>query len=230
MSYDETPSRPAQRVPNIGLGFRNHQTPLGKRLASKSMTNLGSAMRGVVLTDSGTVIPTPIKGAEPIASTSANPLDDRPVSAPIPAPQLSDAAPGPLERSSSESEAPRIPRLARRSTVGPAARPIGAPAPAAGPSTAGSWVSAPAPVYDLADEENLPSPFLKRGKAETAKGKKVPGLLQLATGNAAKAGTGGTGIGARLGAASSVRAGTKASLMRAVKASESVTRTLSSRR
>lgn len=226
MSYDETPSKPTQKLPNIGLGFKNQQTPMAKRLASKSMTNLGSAMRGVVLTDSGTVVPTPIKGVgiDPMASPS-NPLEDRPFSAPIPAPQLSDAIPLPgLERSASESDAPRVPRLIRRSTVGPAARPISVPS---GSGSVNSWASAPAPVYDMADEENLPSPFIKRGKADTVKVKKVPGLLQLATGNAAKA---GASASARTGAGASLRSGTKASLLRAVKAGESVTRTLTSKR
>jgi hypothetical protein len=212
MSYDETPSRPAQKT-NAGFELKPHQTPITRRLASRSMTNLGSAMRGVVLTDSGQVIPTPARG-EIIAFPSDITIDDRPTSAPITAPELTEtAALLPLERSSSDSGTSKNARLARRSTVGPAARPIAVPAVPA--------------VYDLADEENLPSPFLKRGKAETTKGKKVPGLLQLATGNAAKAG--GT-TATRTGVSSSLRAGTKASLMRAVKASESVTRTLSSKR
>ncbi|KAG8742818.1 G2-specific serine/threonine protein kinase [Ceratobasidium sp. 414] len=228
MSYDETPSKPAQKFPNLGLGFKGHQTPLGKRLASRSMTNLGSAMRGVVLTDSGTAVPTPIKGADTTITTSASTgslIDDRLSSVPIPAPQLGEAT-YPTVEPPSEGEAPRTQRLARRSTVGPAARPIGVPAmtnPVAG------WVSAPAPVYDMADEENLPSPFIKRGKPDVGmvKLKKVPGLLQLATGNAAKAGA-GTSTSGKTGSA---RAGTKSSLMRgAAKASESVARTLSSRR
>ncbi|KAF8609002.1 hypothetical protein BDV93DRAFT_214739 [Ceratobasidium sp. AG-I] len=226
MSYDETPSKPTQKLPNIGLGFKNQQTPMAKRLASKSMTNLGSAMRGVVLTDSGTVVPTPIRGgADPTVSPS-NPLfDDRTLNAPIPAPQLTDAIPiAPLERSASESDAPRLPRLARRSTVGPAARPISVPS---GSGSVNSWASAPAPIYDMADEENLPSPFIKRGKADAVKSKKVPGLLQLATGNAAKAGASSS---TRTGAGASLRSGTKASLLRAVKAGESVTRTLTSKR
>ncbi|KAG9101745.1 G2-specific serine/threonine protein kinase [Ceratobasidium sp. UAMH 11750] len=228
MSYDETPSKPAQKFPNLGLGFKGHQTPLGKRLASRSMTNLGSAMRGVVLTDSGTVVPTPIKGSDITITTSASTgsiMDDRPSSALIPAPQLGEAAFSTVDLSS-ECEAPRVQRIARRSTVGPAARPIGVPA-----NTVAGWVSAPAPVYDMADEENLPSPFIKRGKPDvgTVKLKKVPGLLQLATGNAAKAGAGTSTSGKTVGA--SVRAGTKSSLMRgAAKASESVARTLSSRR
>ncbi|CAE6499283.1 unnamed protein product [Rhizoctonia solani] len=217
MSYDETPSRPVQKA----SGFVA-KTPIGRRLASRSMTNLGSAMRGVVLTDSGEEIPTPTRGG--IApSPSDMTIDDRPTSAPIPGPQLVDLPePNLLERASSEGDPPK--RLARRSMVGPAARPIGAPPTAI--QTSG-WSAAP-PVYDLADEENLPSPFLKRGKAETVKGKKVPGLLQLATGNAAKTGT--TTTTTRTGVSSSLRAGTKASLMRAVKASEGVTKTLSSKR
>ncbi|KAG8759395.1 G2-specific serine/threonine protein kinase [Ceratobasidium sp. 423] len=213
----EEQNRPAQKA----NGFVA-KTPIGRRLTSRSMTNLGSAMRGVVLTDSGEEIPTPGRGG--IApSPSDMTIDDRPTSAPIPATQLTDLPEtSPLERSSSEGDPPK--RLARRSTVGPAARPIGA-----APTTiqTSGWVAAP-PVYDLADEENLPSPFLKRGKTETAKGKKVPGLLQLATGNAAKTGT--TTATTRTGVSSSLRAGTKASLMRAVKASESVTKTLSSKR
>ncbi|EUC64059.1 Serine/Threonine kinase catalytic domain protein [Rhizoctonia solani AG-3 Rhs1AP] len=217
MSYDETPSRPVQR-PN-GFAAKNIQTPLGRRLGSRSMISLGSAMRGVVLTDSGEEIPTPSRGAA-ITTPADITIDDRPASAPIPAPQLTDLPePNPLERSSSEGDPPK--RVARRSTIGPASRPIGAPTTTA-IQTSG-W-TASAPVYDLADEENLPSPFLKRGKTEITKGKKVPGLLQVATGNAAKVGTTKTGV------SSSLRAGTKASLMRAVKASESVTKTLSSKR
>lgn len=224
MSYDETPSKPTQKLPNIGLGFRNQQTPMAKRLASKSMTNLGSAMRGVVLTESGTVVPTPIKSIlDPIASPTNPLLEDRTMYAPTPTPQFTDPAPpAPLERSASESDAPRLPRLARRSTVGPAARPISVPS---GSGSGNPWASAPAPVYDFADEENLPSPFIKRGKADTMKSKKVPGLLQLATGNAAKA---GASTSTRTGA--SLRSGTKASLLRAVKAGESVTKTLTSKR
>ncbi|KAB5595140.1 Serine/Threonine kinase catalytic domain containing protein [Ceratobasidium theobromae] len=221
MSYDETPSRPGQKA-NAGATIKNQQTPRARRLVSRSMTNLGSAMRGVILTDSGEIIPTPAKG-EMITSSSDTTIDDRTVNAPIPAPQLTEAAPPPLlERSSSDGEGTKSTKLARRSTVGPAARPIGVPATTT--TTTIGWVAPPA-VYDLADEENLPSPFLKRGKTETTKGKKVPGLLQLATGNAAKAG----GTTTRSGTSSGLRAGTKASLMRAVKASESVTRTLSKR-
>ncbi|GAB1525026.1 hypothetical protein RhiTH_008183 [Rhizoctonia solani] len=218
MSYDETPSRPTQKA--NGFVSKNYQTPIGRRLASRSMTNLGSAMRGVVLTDSGEQIPTPTRGGA-VPSSSDITIDERPTSAPIPAPQPAESIePAPLERSLSEGDPPK--RLARRSTVGPAGRPIGAPATTI--QTSG-W-DAPPPVYDPNDEENLPSPFLKRGKTEIVKGKKVPGLLQLATGNAAKAGTTTT----RTGVSSSLRAGTKASLMRAVKASESVTKTLSSKR
>ncbi|CAE6439027.1 unnamed protein product [Rhizoctonia solani] len=223
MSYDETPSRPAQKA--NGFVSKHMQTPLGRRLATRSMTNLGSAMRGVVLTDSGEEIPTPTRGMT--ASSPADiTIDERPPSAPsapIPPSQPTDLPePGPIERSSSEGDPPK--RLARRSTVGPASRPISAP-----PTTiqTSGWTATP-PVYDLADEENLPSPFLKRGKNEPVKGKKVPGLLQLATGNAAKAGT--TAPATKAGVSSSLRAGTKASLMRAVKASESVTKTLSSKR
>ncbi|KAG8758566.1 G2-specific serine/threonine protein kinase [Ceratobasidium sp. 428] len=229
MSYDETPSKPAQKFSNIGVGFKGHQTPLAKRLASRSMTNLGSAMRGVVLTESGTVVQTPMKASDTVIMTSASTsslLDDRTLNATMTAHQLGEASSSALE-SSSEGEAPRAPRLARRSTVGPAARPIGI---AAAATAVPGWVSAPAPVYDMADEENLPSPFLKRGKIDvgTVKSKKVPALLQLATGNAAKAGSGGT-VGRSAGA--SIRSGTKSSLMRgAAKASESVARTLSSRR
>ncbi|KAF8757158.1 kinase-like protein [Rhizoctonia solani] len=218
MSYDETPSRPTQKA--NGFVSKNYQTPIGRRLASRSMTNLGSAMRGVVLTDSGEQIPTPTRGGA-VPSSSDITIDERPTSAPIPAPQPAESIePAPLERSLSEGDPPK--RLARRSTVGPAGRPIGAPATTI--QTSG-W-DAPPPVYDPNDEENLPSPFLKRGKTEIVKGKKVPGLLQLATGNAAKVGTTTT----RTGVSSSLRAGTKASLMRAVKASESVTKTLSSKR
>ncbi|KAG8748079.1 G2-specific serine/threonine protein kinase [Ceratobasidium sp. 428] len=229
MSYDETPSKPAQKFSNIGVGFKGHQTPLAKRLASRSMTNLGSAMRGVVLTESGTVVQTPMKASDTVIMTSASTsslLDDRTLNATMTAHQLGEASSSALE-SSSEGEAPRAPRLARRSTVGPAARPIGISAASA---AVPGWVSAPAPVYDMADEENLPSPFLKRGKIDTGtvKSKKVPALLQLATGNAAKAGSGGT-VGKSAGA--SIRSGTKSSLMRgAAKAGESVARTLSSRR
>ncbi|QRV79417.1 Serine/threonine-protein kinase [Ceratobasidium sp. AG-Ba] len=222
MSYDETPSRPAQKFSNIAFGLKNHQTPLAKRLASKSMTNLGSAMRGVVLTDSGTVIPTPMKSAadSTIMASASTIMDDRPLSAP----QLGEAASSSALESSSEGEAPKPPRPARRSTVGPAARPIGV---SANPVT--GWVAAPAPVYDMADEENLPSPFIKRSKtdASSTKVKKVPGLLQLATGNAAKA---GTSTSTRVVGASA-KTGSKSSFMRgAAKAGESVTRTLSSRR
>ncbi|CAE7228594.1 unnamed protein product [Rhizoctonia solani] len=218
MTYDETPSRPAQKA--NGFVGKNIQTPLGRRLTTRSMTNLGSAMRGVVLTDSGEEIPTPGRGAVAPSSSDIT-IDERPASAPLPAPQLTDPPePSPLECSSSESDAPK--RVARRSTIGPATRPIGAPATTI--QTSG-WTAPP--VYDLADEENLPSPFLKRGKTEITKGKKVPGLLQVATGNAAKAGTTTT---TKTAVSSSLRAGTKASLMRAVKASESVTKTLSSKR
>ncbi|CAE6469745.1 unnamed protein product [Rhizoctonia solani] len=217
MSYDETPSRPVQR-PN-GFAAKNIQTPMGRRLGSRSMTNLGSAMRGVVLTDSGEEIPTPSRGAVAPCPSDMT-IDDRPTSAPIPAPQPPE--PSSLERSSSEGDPPK--RVARRSTVGPATRPISAPITTI--QTSG-WTAAP-PVYDFADEENLPSPFLKRGKTEITKGKKVPGLLQVATGNAAKAGT--TTTATKTGVSSSLRAGTKASLMRAVKASETAAKTISSRR
>ncbi|CCO28981.1 NIMA (never in mitosis gene a)-related kinase [Rhizoctonia solani AG-1 IB] len=217
-SYDETPSRPTQKA--NGFVSKNYQTPIGRRLASRSMTNLGSAMRGVVLTDSGEQIPTPTRGGTAPSSADIT-IDERPTSAPIPIPQpVETLEPASLERSLSEGDPPK--RLARRSTVGPAGRPIGAPATTI--QTSG-W-DAPPPVYDPNDEENLPSPFLKRGKTEIVKGKKVPGLLQLATGNAAKVGTTTT----RTGVSSTLRAGTKASLMRAVKASESVTKTLSSKR
>ena len=50
-------------LPNFPPTSHPQYTPFGRhRLASKSMTNLGSAMKGVILTDTGEVVETPDRG------------------------------------------------------------------------------------------------------------------------------------------------------------------------
>ncbi|KAG8954570.1 G2-specific serine/threonine protein kinase [Tulasnella sp. 419] len=190
-----------QNIPPNGVLDPRHNTPQNRRLASRSNPNLGSAMKGIVYTATGQTIVTPDQEAE----------EEIPPVPPLPsvipsiqhllcdAQKMADSPEAIRQLSTSESSSGV--RVRRRSTVTGASRPsiahvssapTGIPASTWNPSNL-----PPAPVYDLDDEENLPSPFLKRNttKASVSSGwgslkaglKKGPGLLGLATANSALA-------------------------------------------
>ncbi|KAG8921069.1 G2-specific serine/threonine protein kinase, partial [Tulasnella sp. 417] len=178
------------------------QTPgSGRRLASKSNPNLGSAMKGVILTASGIALKTPVAGQT---------HDEVPP--PVPAlPSLTSVLQQRMSLDSPESakllaatdaDAGRT-RHRRRSTIS-APLPVEGPPPPmpSAPATTSNFNPAtlpPAPVYNLEDEENLPSPFMKKGVQESKATsgwraglgfKKKTSLLSLAAANSASAATG----------------------------------------
>jgi hypothetical protein len=91
--------------------------------------------------------------------------------------------------------------------------------------------SVPAPAYDLEDEDNLPSPFLKRidrGRPHSRRGSGAYDLRAKAAANVAM-GSGKEGRGARISAGASVGAGAgiaRPSLERAKQASEDAKKAL----
>ncbi|KAG9004456.1 G2-specific serine/threonine protein kinase [Tulasnella sp. JGI-2019a] len=220
----------------------------GKRLASRSNPNLGSAMKGVVLTTTGVQLETPAPGqlhhgddevAPPIPSVLKQILQDSVMDSP-------DSA---RQSSSSENDSPRT-RIRRRSTISSVAsgtstasavpRPVPTHANTAPPTNIPTWcapATAPA-TYDLSDEANLPSPFIKKSlnvvdgvpaNARVSWGavkaglKKGPGLLGLATANsAATANTGASGKGSGIptGPTASSSKGSRSSYAKTLKASE----------
>ncbi|KIO28070.1 hypothetical protein M407DRAFT_243158 [Tulasnella calospora MUT 4182] len=134
-----------------------------------------------------------------------------------------------------DAEAGRV-RLRRRSTIS-APLPADVPPPPmpSAPATTSIFNPAtlpPAPVYNLEDEENLPSPFIKKGvqESKTTSGwrsglgfKKKTSLLSLAAANSASAATGTSSSSAS--SKSSIPTGpssksSRASFAKAVKASE----------
>lgn len=160
-------------------------------------------MKGVILTASGIALETPYNGlTHEIPPMPALPKLDLQGRMSLDSP---DAAK--VLTTSNEPGA----RLRRRSTVSNGSRPpvqhantmpTGAPAPAPSIPTFNPAVLPPAPVYDLKDEANLPSPFMKAGadaKAAAVErrsgsawslkafGRGKHGLLEAATSNAAAA-------------------------------------------
>jgi hypothetical protein len=156
------------------------------------MTDLGSAMKGVILTDSGTALSTPIRAGGESPSDSRGAL---PTVASVAAIASAHGEAGDNLVADAQSSGPperSHPILPRRKSIlhPPSSRPsmhpssttsviprtAGAPAygdgwpsttreeSGAGPSSAPSAAAtqAPASVWNLEDEENLPSPFAKR--------------------------------------------------------------------
>ncbi|KAG8893230.1 G2-specific serine/threonine protein kinase [Tulasnella sp. 403] len=202
-TYDETPCRVSssrrsqdQNIPPVSstnaAQLNASKTGSAKRLASKSNPNLGSAMKGVVLTESGIELETPVRRSEDIPPVPALP----PLLSVLNDPKMMLESPEPARQlSASDTEVPRN-RLRRRSTISAPQRPPvvqSASAPAAIPALNPATLP-PAPIYDLNDEENLPSPFMKKTVNVTqgwgslkANIKKGHGLLGIATANSATA-------------------------------------------
>jgi hypothetical protein len=149
------------------------------------MTNLGSAMRGVILTDTGETVDTPQKGhlhAIPGLPSRSPSADDEPQAS--------------TSEAESTPETYRRPRTGRRSTVSSGIRPAHPQSSNSLPTNIPIWnPNAPPPVYDLDDEENLPSPFLKRAVSAVAEvvrrpsknngSRKSGGMLAFAAANSA---------------------------------------------
>lgn len=283
-SFDDTPSKAVLHVhsrragsqdqnippPNVvsnGGGVRYDTPPASrsnaKRLASKSNPNLGSAMKGVVLTATGVQLETPARGE--LHHEAPPPVPALPAFTVIQQ-MLQDAVMGSPDSgrnfSSSENDSPRT-RMRRRSTIssvtsGPSSSssstrpvpshantaPVLAPLPPSGIPTWCAPSTAPA-TYDLNDEANLPSPFIKKslnvvdgigglgqGSGRVSWGavkaglRKGPGLLGLATANSAggatTGGSGGKSSGIPTAPASSSASskGSRSSYAKTLKASE----------
>ncbi|KAG8985376.1 G2-specific serine/threonine protein kinase [Tulasnella sp. 427] len=226
-----------QNIPPIGNGNPPKQTPgSGRRLASKSNPNLGSAMKGVILTASGIALKTPMPGQ---THEEAPPVPALPSLTSVLQGRMSLDSPEPAKLATTNEADPARVRLRRRSTIS-APLPPAAPQPPlpSAPATTVTFNPAtlpPAPVYNLEDEENLPSPFMKKGVAETkASGwrsglgfKKKTSLLSLAAANAATASSATT----TSSKPSSIPTGpssksSRASFAKAVKASEDAQKAL----
>jgi len=143
-----------------------HETP--RRLAtSKSMTDLGSAMKGVILTETGTELPTPVRQHSGVRGAS---LDL--AGAGADAGGTSSEVVGtngerhrlPMRRSilQRSSSRPTMPQSATTSMIPRVPFSSGQQQPAADISGASSSTTRPAPIWDHEDEENLPSPFVKK--------------------------------------------------------------------
>ncbi|TFY79583.1 hypothetical protein EWM64_g4429 [Hericium alpestre] len=187
-----------------------YETPVNRNI-SKTAFPVASAMKGVILTETGEPLatPTPAEFANLFIETpKASDLgfakifnfdddsgDEAENKAPPPSPLKQKGRPGAVEQSApasrstassdSQSQKPATgTRLRRPSTLASRPNLRGNTAPTASSSTSSGEdskssssaassttterpqttrsASAPAPVWDLADEENLPSPFLKR--------------------------------------------------------------------
>ncbi|KAG8874493.1 G2-specific serine/threonine protein kinase [Tulasnella sp. 331] len=280
-SFDDTPSKVAVHSRRTGSQDQNippnvlangaparYETPStsrssAKRLASKSNPNLGSAMKGVVLTATGVQLETPARGEQ--HHEAPPPVPALPTFKVIQQ-MLQDAvmgSPDPVQNlSASENDSPRT-RMRRRSTIssmasGPSSsststRPAPSHANTAPPPPASNIPTWSAPntapaTYDLNDEANLPSPFIKKslnvvdgigqvqvGSSRVSWGavkaglRKGPGLLGLATANSAGA-AGGTNTGGSSGKSSAIPTaptsssgsskGSRSSYLKTLKASE----------
>jgi serine/threonine-protein kinase Nek2 len=172
-------------------------------LPSKSLTDLGSAMKGIILTESGTVIPTPTKSESDDSGEEEANGDDEGRAGPsrLPSNNVSNNGSeaettaswekGPYEFAPSvdASHVTARHRPVRRRSIAQPSRPpatgslipkisastLTVPLPVGttttiptNPSIKEGLAAAmttslpPAPVWDLADEESLPSPFAKR--------------------------------------------------------------------
>lgn len=227
-----------QNVPPLGIGHPKQTPGSGRRLASKSNPNLGSAMKGVILTASGITLKTPAAGQ---AHEVPPPVPALPSLTSVLQGRMSLDSPEPASQLAVNDADPGRVRLRRRSTISaplpPAAPQPPLPSAPASTSTFNPATLPPAPVYNLEDEENLPSPFIKKGLQETKTTsgwrsglgfKKKTSLLSLAAANSASAATGSSAASSKT---SSIPTGpsskaSRASFAKAVKASEDAQRAL----
>lgn len=202
--------RVAQRLrpqhKNLPISQPGQQVTPRRLLPSKSLTDLGSAMKGIILTETGTVIPTPTKSESEDGGEEEDNGDDEGKAGPsrLPSHNVSEAettasweqgpyefAPDldashvtarhrPIRRRSiaqpSGSLRPSMPPSATTSMIPKittsalaVALPAGTnntiptnPSIKEGLAAAMTTTLPPAPIWDLADEESLPSPFAKR--------------------------------------------------------------------
>lgn len=167
---------------------------------SKSLTDLGSAMKGVILTETGTALATPVR-RDTVSSSRGASLD------------IENGTGEASGSSGSESQGERH-RLPRRRSIlqqpsSSSLRPPMPPHPAttsqipqlpsgsvqpqplsSDPSASSSIVTRAAPLWDHDDEENLPSPFAKRSVDFSTYSRN--GVTSTANQN--QNGTGGRGI------------------------------------
>lgn len=175
-------------------------------ISSKSLTDIGSAMKGVVLTDSGAALPTPLparansdntraiaalsgiiasssqqdvtsRGSLDLPRVQTQPLAERPQSSLGRKKSILQSMRPSILQSATTSVIPRV-----RSSMDK--RESGEGSSAASSSSGGS--SAPAPVWNLDDEENLPSPFAKRNVDFGVYGRAAGTVLPLNTATALK--------------------------------------------
>lgn len=147
-----------------------HETPR-RLISSKSLTDIGSAMKGVILTETNTALPTPMRRESGVRGASLD-LDNG----------AAEASGSSSSEGQTISERHRLPR--RRSILQPSSsRPTmpqsattslipRVPSGSSGQSQSVAESSSSggssliteraAPVWDHDDEENLPSPFAKR--------------------------------------------------------------------
>ncbi|KAF8320687.1 hypothetical protein DL93DRAFT_1723551 [Clavulina sp. PMI_390] len=124
------------------------------------MTDLGSAMKGVILTETGTALPTPIRRETTPRGIGSERDQDALGEASSGAESAAERQRGPRRRSMAQSR-PILPSSSTTSMI-PRVPSSGSAQSTAESSSSASTAPRSAPVWDHEDEENLPSPFIKK--------------------------------------------------------------------